>query len=143
MGHGCWRERYFSGLLDGTLRTMVRVFKAEDSETIQRAGYEARYFADVVFREPVDSCGMILVTLEPGSKSSPHGHEFLEEVFLALTEIRVQVDSETIELAEGDVLVAGPGEMHSFEVIGDKPARLLAMKFPNLKEDKIVPDSGK
>ena len=50
---------------------------------------------------------------------------------------------ETIELAKGDVLVVGPGEMHSFEVIGDTPARLLAMKFPNIKDDKIVPDNGK
>jgi mannose-6-phosphate isomerase-like protein (cupin superfamily) len=82
---------------------------------------------------------MILVTLDPGSKSSPHGHENLEEVFMALTEIRVHVDSETIDLENGDVLVVDPGEMHSFEVVGDIPARMLAMKFPNLKDDKVVP----
>jgi quercetin dioxygenase-like cupin family protein len=122
---------------------MVRVYRNRDSELKQRSGYQARYFADLEFREPIDSCGMILVTLEPGSNSSPHGHEFLEEVFMALTDIRVQVDSETIDLAEGDVLVVGPGEMHSFEVMGNAPARMLAMKFPNLKDDKIVPDGGK
>ena len=117
---------------------MVRIYRAEASESIQRAGYEARYFADISFREPVASCGMILVTLKPGSKSSPHGHEHLEEVFMALTRIRVQVDKETIDLENGDVLVVDPGEMHSFEVIGDTTARLLAMKFPNLQDDKIV-----
>ncbi|MHA2024854.1 MAG: cupin domain-containing protein [Candidatus Thorarchaeota archaeon] len=118
---------------------MVRIYRAEASESIQRSGYEARYFADITFKESINSCGMILVTLEPGSKSSPHGHEYLEEVFMALTRIRVRIDNETIELEEGDVLVVDPGEMHSFEVIGEIPARLLAMKFPNLKDDKIIP----
>jgi quercetin dioxygenase-like cupin family protein len=121
---------------------MTRVYRIGDAETKQRAGYEASYFADLVFRKPVNTCGMILVTLEPGSKSSPHGHEHLEEVFMALAEIRVKVNDETIKLTEGDVLVVGPGEMHSFEVIGDSPARMLAMKFPNIKDDKIVPDSS-
>jgi quercetin dioxygenase-like cupin family protein len=122
---------------------MTRVYRIGETESKQRAGYEARYFADLVFREPVDSCGMILVTLEPGSKSSPHGHDHLEEVFMALTGLRVQVDNTMIDLAEGDVLVVEPGEMHSFEVIGNSPARMLAMKFPNLKNDKVVPESGK
>ena len=123
-------------------RTMVSIYRAHESKPKQRAGYEARYFADISFREPVDSCGMIIVTLEPGSNSSPHGHEHLEEVFMALTNIRVKVDEEMIDLEDGDVLVVEPGEMHSFEVIGDSPARLLAMKFPNLKDDKIVPNRG-
>jgi quercetin dioxygenase-like cupin family protein len=121
---------------------MVRIYRARESEPKQRSGYEARYFADISFREPVDSCGMILVTLEPGSKSAPHGHENLEEVFMALSEIRVQVDQETIELEDGDILVVDPSEIHSFEVVGNTPARLLAMKFPNLKDDKVVPISG-
>ena len=112
---------------------MVSIYRAHESKPKQRAGYEARYFADISFREPVDSCGMILVTLEPGSNSSPHGHEHLEEVFMALTNIRVKVDEEMIDLEDGDVLVVEPG---------DSPARLLAMKFPNLKDDKIVPNRG-
>ncbi|MFW9767597.1 MAG: cupin domain-containing protein [Candidatus Thorarchaeota archaeon] len=121
---------------------MTRLYRVAEAESIQRAGYEASYFADLIFREPVDSCGMILVTLEPGSTSSPHGHEFLEEVFMALADIQVHVDDETIVLTKGDVLVVEPGEMHSFEVIGNTSVQILAMKFPNLKDDKVVPDRG-
>jgi len=85
---------------------------------------------------------VILVCLEPGTISAPHGHEHLEEVFIALTKIRVHVDDMTYDLDEGDVIVVGPGEMHSFEVMDQNEARLLAMKFPNIKDDKITPSSG-
>ena len=116
---------------------MVRIYKVRDSELKQRTGYEVRYFADITFREPVSTCGMILVSLEPGSRSAPHGHEHLEEVFMALTKIRVHVDDMTYDLDEGDVIVVGPREMHSFEVLDHNEARLLAMKFPNVQDDKI------
>ena len=85
---------------------------------------------------------MILVSLESGTISSPHGHEHLEEVFMALTEIRIHIDDAHFDLDTGDVVVVSPGEMHSFEVLGQTQARLLAMKFPNIKDDKIVPVSG-
>ena len=121
---------------------MVSVYRARDSRPIQRAGYEARYFADIAFREPVDSCGVILVTLESGATSFPHSHEHLQEVFLSLSTIRIQVDTEIIDLENGDVIIVEPGETHSFKVLGDGNAQLIAMKFPNLKDDKIVPDKG-
>jgi len=121
---------------------MVRIYKVRDSELKQRTGYEVRYFADITFRENISTCGVILVCLEPGTISAPHGHEHLEEVFIALTKIRVHVDDMTYDLDEGDVIVVGPGEMHSFEVMDQNEARLLAMKFPNIKDDKITPSSG-
>ncbi|MHA2044192.1 MAG: cupin domain-containing protein [Candidatus Thorarchaeota archaeon] len=110
---------------------MVSVYRARDSKPIQRAGYEARYFADIEFRKPVDSCGVILVTLKSGATSSPHSHEHLQEVFLSLSTIRIQVDNETIDLEHGDVIVVEPGETHSFTVIGNDNVQLIAMKFPN------------
>ena len=61
---------------------------------------------------------------------------------MALTEIRIYVDDAHFDLDDGDVVVVDPGEMHSFEVPGKTQARLLAMKFPNIKDDKVVPISG-
>ena len=116
---------------------MVRIYKVRDSELKQRTGYEVRYFADITFRENVSTCGVILVCLEPGSISAPHGHEHLEEVFIALTKIRVHVDDMTYDLDEGDMIVVGPGEMHSFEGLDNNEARFIAMKFPNLRDDKF------
>ncbi|MFW9927663.1 MAG: hypothetical protein ACFFDM_13010, partial [Candidatus Thorarchaeota archaeon] len=97
-------ERYFFQSLYCSLIKMVRIYRAIDSESIQRSGYEARYTADITFKDHVDSCGMILVTLPPESVSSPHGHQFLEEVFMALTKVRIHVDDEAFELDEGDVV---------------------------------------
>lgn len=143
MGHSyCHREKYFSGIIFGFLITMVRIYKVRDSDLKQRTGYKARYFTDITFREPVATCGMILVSLEPGSISAPHGHEHLEEVFMALTIIRVHVDDVTYDLDEGDVIVVDPGEMHSFEVIDQNEGRLLALKFPNIPDDKVTPSSS-
>ncbi len=121
---------------------MVRIHRVGDSEPIQRSGYEARYFADVTFKKPVQDCGFIIVDLKPGSMSAPHGHAHLEEVFMALSSIRIHVDDSTYNLDEGDMIVVEPGEIHSFEVTSETGARLLAMKFPNIKDDKYVPSNG-
>ncbi len=121
---------------------MVRIHRVGDSESIQRSGYEARYFADITFKDPLQDCGFIIVDLKPGSASAPHGHAHLEEVFFALSSIRIHVDDSTYDLNEGDMIVVESGEIHSFEVTGDNKARLLAMKFPNIKDDKFVPSKG-
>ena len=65
---------------------MVQIFQAEDAEIAGRAGYEARYVADIVFRKPLDSCGVILVDIHESGRSTPHAHEHLEEAFIALRE---------------------------------------------------------
>ena len=116
---------------------MGRIYKVEDSKKADRAGYEASYVADLVFRRPLDSCGVIYVELEKNKKTSPHAHEYLEEAFIALTDIRIFLDNESYDLEVGDVVVAEPGEAHSFETMPDKAGRILALKFPNLKDDKV------
>ena len=121
---------------------MVRIYKAKDSAKAGRAGYEASYVADLTFLKPLDSCGVILVDLEKNGKSSPHSHEHLEEAFIAMTDIRMFIDDAPYDLKEGDVVVAEPGEAHSFETTPNKAGRILALKFPNIKDDKVVPVRG-
>jgi quercetin dioxygenase-like cupin family protein len=121
---------------------MVRIYRVKDSLEAKRAGYLVKYVADVDFRDPLDSCGLILVYLEKNGKSSPHAHELLDEIFIALTDIRIFVDGARYDLKEGDVVVVEPGEAHSFETKTDKIGRILALKFPNIKDDKIVPARG-
>jgi quercetin dioxygenase-like cupin family protein len=121
---------------------MVRIYRAKDSVKTERAGYEAGYVADLIFREPLDSCGVILVEIEKNGKSAPHSHEHLEEAFIAITNIRMFVDDTRYDLKEGDVVVAEPGEAHSFETEPDKVGKILALKFPNIKDDKVVPVRG-
>ena len=122
---------------------MVLIYKTEDAEKASRAGYEAHYVADLVFRKPLDSCGVILVDIQESGRSAPHAHEHLEEAFIAVTDIRMYVDDVPYSLKAGDVVVVEPGESHSFESLPDTPGRILALKFPNIKDDKVVPNSGK
>jgi quercetin dioxygenase-like cupin family protein len=121
---------------------MVQIYRADDAKRAIRAGYEARYVADLVFRDSLDTCGVILVDIYSKGRSAPHAHEHLEEVFIAVTKIVMYIDESKYSLNKGDVVIVEPGEAHSFETINDKPGRILALKFPNLSDDKFVPVKG-
>jgi quercetin dioxygenase-like cupin family protein len=121
---------------------MVRIYRANDANRAKRAGYEARYVADLVFRNPLDTCGVILVDIDSKERSVPHAHERLEEVFIAVTDIVMYINDMKYSLNEGDVVIVEPGEAHSFQTINDQPSRILALKFPNLSDDKVVPVRG-
>ncbi|MHA2396008.1 MAG: cupin domain-containing protein [Candidatus Thorarchaeota archaeon] len=121
---------------------MVRIYRAEDSEKAVRAGYEAAYVADLTFSRSLDSCGVILVDINAEEKTSPHAHEHLEEVFVAMSAISIYINDVCYELLEGDVIIVDPGENHSFETKDKRSGRILALKFPNIKDDKIVPVRG-
>ncbi len=134
--------RYFSYIVIQPVRTMVRIYKAKDSQKVGRAGYEASYVADLIFRQSVDSCGVILVDIQENGKSSPHSHEKLEEVFIAMSEIDIIIDDIRYHLEKGDTVIVEPNEAHSFETASNKSGRILALKFPNIKDDKVVPARG-
>ncbi len=118
---------------------MVKIFKASDSKEIQKKGYIAKYVADVKFQKSLDSGGFILVTVLAGEVSEPHAHGELEEVFVALSDLKMKIDSAEYELEKGDVVLVYPKESHSFEAYADSPASFIAIKFPNLKNDKVSP----
>jgi mannose-6-phosphate isomerase-like protein (cupin superfamily) len=115
---------------------MVQIFRNTDSPEVSKEGYSTSYVADVEFRQPINTGGFILVTINQGEKSAPHSHSKLEEVFVVLSNVRMSIDSEIYDLESGDVVLVEPNETHSFEASNDSPAYLLAIKFPNLKTDK-------
>ena len=119
---------------------MVQIFRASESEEISKKGYSAKYVADIEFRKHLDSGGFILVTVDTGSKSEPHKHGELEEVFVALSDLKMHIDSREYNLEKGDVVIVAPNESHSFEASNQSPASLLAIKFPNLKSDRVSMD---
>ena len=128
----------------GSLRLliqMVHIFKASESEEIVKKGYTARYVADVKFRKNLDSGGFIMVNVAAGTKTEPHKHGKLEEVFVILTALKMHIDSTEYELEKGDVVLVAPNESHSFEASEDSSASIIAIKFPNLKSDKISMDN--
>jgi quercetin dioxygenase-like cupin family protein len=119
---------------------MVQIFKASESEEIVKKGYSAKYVADVEFRKNLDSGGFILVTVAPGTRTEPHKHGELEEVFVALSDLKMIIDSVEYELQNGDVVLVAPNESHSFAALENSPASILAIKFPNLKNDRVSID---
>ena len=116
---------------------MVKIFKASDSEEIHKKGYTAKYVADVEFQRSLDTGGFILVTVDAGKKSEPHAHGELEEIFVIISDMTMIIDSVEHELEKGDVVLVSPNETHSFEATADSPASMIAIKFPNLKDDRV------
>ena len=114
---------------------MVQIFRATDAEEIVRKGYTARYVADVEFRENLDSGGFIMVNVAAGTKTEPHKHGKLEEVFVILSDMKMYIDLTEYELEKGDVVLVAPNESHSFKAPEHSPASIIAIKFPNLKND--------
>ncbi len=119
------------------LISMVKIFKASDAEEIHKKGYTAKYVADVEFRKSLDTGGFILVTVLAGTKTEPHAHGKLEEIFVVLSDMKMIIDSAEYELEKGDVVLVSPNETHSFEAAADSSASIIAIKFPNLKDDRV------
>ena len=122
---------------------MVKIFRAADAEELARAGYSARYLADVKFRKSIEDGGFIWVTIPAGTVTAPHAHAELEEAFVALTTLSMHIDDRTLHLEPGDIVLVEPGEKHSFSASKNSESRVLAIKFPNLKNDKIESHSSK
>lgn len=116
---------------------MVKVYRARDSETIESGGYDRKYVADITFNEPLSSAGFIWVRIPNGQSTNPHTHELLQESFVALNRVRMNVDDESFILDIGDIVLVEPGEAHSFKAEFGEDAQIIAIKFPNLKSDKI------
>ena len=95
---------------------MVQIYRVAATEAVGRAGYTARYIADLTFQRPLHTCGVILVDITERGRSSPHAHEKLEEVFIAITDINMYVNETCFNLKAGDVVIVSPGETHSFEI---------------------------
>jgi quercetin dioxygenase-like cupin family protein len=116
---------------------MVEIYRASDAESKERLGYEARYVADMVFKDPPDSAGFIIVKIEPEMKTSPHSHGVLAEVFVIMGKTKMGVADMLYDMNEGDVVVVEPGEFHWFETPAGPDVDVIAIKMPNLKDDKI------
>lgn len=96
----------------------------------------ARYLAELNFGPPLESAGLIVVSLCKSTLTSPHRHLYLDELFIALTSAIVHVEGKTVSLEQGDAVLVERGEAHSMEA-RDSPAVLFAVKLPNIPTDKV------
>ena len=119
---------------------MVKVYRASKATLKGRAGYGVKYVADLDFGKPIESAGFILVKIPSQMKTTPHAHGRLEEAFVILNPTKMGVNEIYYDLDEGDVVVVEPGEWHWFETPKGKNVNIIAVKLPNLKDDKIETD---
>ncbi|MHA2300899.1 MAG: cupin domain-containing protein [Candidatus Thorarchaeota archaeon] len=119
---------------------MVKVYRASEIDLKGRAGYGVKYIADIAFENPIDSAGFILVKIPPQMKTTPHAHGRLEEAFMIMNPTKMGVDETLYDLDEGDVVLVEPGEWHWFETPDGEDVSIIAVKLPNLKDDKIETD---
>jgi quercetin dioxygenase-like cupin family protein len=116
---------------------MVSLYKASEVEVKGRFGYGVKYVAEVVFRAKPENGMFIHVRIPKGMKTSPHSHEILEEVFVAIDSTHMGVGNELFQLDEGDVVVVEAGEEDWFEAPEEHDVRVIAIKFPNIEDDKV------
>lgn len=119
---------------------MVKVYRASEVELKGRAGYGVKYVADIALTNPIESAGFILVRIPPEMKTTPHAHGKLDEAFMIMNPTRMGVDETLFDLDEGDVVLVEPGERHWFETPNGGDVIILAVKLPDLKDDKIKTD---
>lgn len=117
---------------------MVRVFRIKDTTPTERSGYSARYYADVQFNKRLDTAGFIFVTIPNNTETVPHAHENLEELFIALSPLSMIVNEIQYDLVPGDLLIVEPNEFHSIKSGKEGDNNLVAIKCPNLKNDKKI-----
>jgi quercetin dioxygenase-like cupin family protein len=134
------------------VKFLVKVWRASDAKMIGMAGYGRKYVADVEFKESLKNGGFIYVKIPGGMKTHSHAHEILEEVFIIMNRTKMGVGGQLLDVDEGDVVLVEPGEAHWFETPeGDDAGEahwfetpegddvvVIAIKFPNLKDDKMT-----
>lgn len=84
-------------------------------------------------------CGKFLIVLD-GQTCPYHYHRIKHETFFVVKgRIRMRVNDEEREMAEGDVLAMPPGAGHSFTGLGG-PALILEVSMPSIPRDNFFAD---
>ena len=73
-----------------------------------------------------------LVTHPVGQVKEMHVHDPPQDHVITIRSGRMRwtVDGETLDAGPGDVIVTPAGTPHSYEVLGDKPARVVCVDSP-------------
>lgn len=115
----------------------MKVYRVSDVQAVMREGYSASYVADIQLNQSTDSAGIIIVSISKGTRTQGHAHALLEEMFIPMGHIKIGVDAAILDLSSGDVVIVEPYEKHWFEAPADEDATIIAVKLPNLKDDKL------
>ena len=97
-----------------------------------------RLITDKLEHNP-DNIGFYRTTIPKGSKVQNHSHSHLDEIFIFITEARAKIEGKEYAFRPLDIVFLRAGEKHEIYA-DDKEVILIAVKAPDLKEDKVVYD---
>lgn len=115
----------------------MKVYKKSKAQEKARSGYVASYVADIVLSAKTETAGVIIVNVQKGVKTEPHAHGVLEELFIPMNYVKIGVGDDLLELEPGDAVLVEAYEKHWFEAPSDEDVTIVAIKLPNLKDDKL------
>lgn len=115
----------------------LEIYRANEAEPKKRVGYTATYVADIKLKQEIDTTAFIVVHIDAGARTEPHAHQSLQEAFVFLDVTEIGVDGKTYSVGPGDVVLVDPGEKHWFSAPADRNISFLAIKLPNIPDDKV------
>lgn len=74
---------------------------------------------------------------QPGETVEFHTHDEDHILVMRSGRMRWTVEGQTLDAGAGDVIVVPAGTDHSFEVLGDQPAKLLCVESPNPEPEQL------
>ena len=114
---------------------IIRLNEIPD-EIREGGGYSIkRLFTEALSKNP-DNVGFYQTTIPKGSRVKNHYHDKLDEILYFITSGKVRVGEKIYEFSPGDLMVLPPRSPHEI-IADDKEVRLIAVKLPNIVDDKV------
>jgi len=119
-------------------RQKIKIIRLNDvpDEIRGKGSYSIKRLFTESLRKNPDNVGFYQTTIPPKSKVKNHYHENLDEILYFITSGKVDIGSEIYEFAPGDMVILPPGAPHEI-FAEDKEVKLIAVKLPNIVEDKV------
>lgn len=114
----------------------MKVIRLREVPDEGRKGYSIKRLFTHLLTENPKNVGLYQTTIPAGSTCPNHSHAHLQEILYFLTEAKVATDSEVYSFKPGDLMILDVGEYHEIVAEG-KEVRLIAVKLPNIVEDKV------
>lgn len=117
-----------------------KIIRSDQIPLEDRTSYGG-YYIRRLFTETIDTLaeniGFYETTICPNSIVKNHYHENLDEIIYFFSKGNIRIGSELVMINPRDVVIIPRGVPH--EVIsGEEEIKLLAIKIPNIPEDKIM-----
>jgi quercetin dioxygenase-like cupin family protein len=114
----------------------VRVIKKSSVEDENRNGYSVKSLVTYPINSHLENIGFYLTKIPVGGKVACHYHPKALEILIFLTEGLLKSEKKQLLMQEGDIAILKPGEFH--EITGRQETKLIAIRMPNYKTDKVL-----